>query len=201
MDDPRTGRHRAVVSHPTAAVTRVRMPGSFHGQAPRRVRPSTAAASLLLAAARSGSRACVQPSQSVRRCVRRQRHWPGGRPGSRTSPGYTPTSAYRHHRGRGPRGAAHTAALYACTREPSGVIRWANRAGRALQGHADWRVMAASRVAYQRRWYGETRAEHDLCIPTDALLREQRRAIIRQGEHDCGKVRACLSRGTIALFP
>jgi hypothetical protein len=189
------------VSHPTAAVTRVRIPRSFHGQAPRRVRPFTAAVGLLLAAVRSGSRACVQPSPSVRRCVRRQRYWPGGRPGSQTPPGYTPTSAYRHHRGRGPRGAAHTAALYAWTREPSGAIRWANRAGCALQGHADWRVMAASRVAYQRCWYEETRPEYDLCIPTDALFREQRRAIIRQGEHDCGKVRACLSRGAIAMFP
>jgi len=42
--------------------------------------------------------------------------------------------------------------------------------GRATQGHADWRVLAASPVAYQRCWYEDTGAEHDLCITPDALL-------------------------------
>jgi hypothetical protein len=46
-----------------------------------------------------------------------------------------------------------------------------------------------------------TRAEHDLCITPDALLREQRREIMRQREHDYGKVRACISRGAISMFP
>jgi hypothetical protein len=42
-DDLRTGRHRAVVSHPTAAVTLVGTPRSCHGHAPRRAWPSMAA--------------------------------------------------------------------------------------------------------------------------------------------------------------
>jgi hypothetical protein len=43
-DDPRPRRHRDGVRHPTAALTLVRTPRSFHGHAPRRAWPSTAAA-------------------------------------------------------------------------------------------------------------------------------------------------------------
>src|SRR5215831_5409273 len=47
VDDLRTGRHHAVVSHPTAAVTLVGTPQSCHGHAPRRAWPSMAASVVL----------------------------------------------------------------------------------------------------------------------------------------------------------
>ena len=74
------------------------------------------------------------------------------------------------------------------------------RGGSATQGHADWRAIAASHVEYQRCWYEETWAEHDLFIPTDASLFEQRPEIMRQGEQGYGKVRACINRGAIVMF-
>jgi hypothetical protein len=63
------------------------------------------------------------------------------------------------------------------------------RVGRAPQGHADWRVIAASHVAYQRCLYEETGAEHSLFITPYALLLERRPAIMRKGEQGYGKVR------------
>src|SRR5262245_9914330 len=80
----------------------------------------------------------------------------------------------------------------ACMALPSGL-------GRAAQGHADWRVLAASHVASQRCWYEDTGAEHDLCITPDALFFEQRPEIMRQCEHDYGRVRACISRGALVI--
>jgi len=71
--------------------------------------------------------------------------------------------------------------------------------GSAPQGHADWRVIAASHVAYPRCWYEETGAEHSLFITTYALLLERRPEIMRQGEQGYGKVRTCISRGAIVI--
>jgi hypothetical protein len=67
--------------------------------------------------------------------------------------------------------------------------------GRATQGHADWRVLAASPVAYQCCWYEDTEAAHDPSITPDALLCEQRPEMMRKCEQAYSKVRACISRG------
>ena len=48
---------------------------------------------------------------------------------------------------------------------------------------------------YQRCWYEDTGAEHDLCITPNALLCEHRPEIMRKCEQAYGKVRACISRG------
>ena len=65
--------------------------------------------------------------------------------------------------------------------------------------HADWRVLAASHVAYQCCWYEDTGAEYDQCITPDALLFEHHPEIMRKCEHAYGMVRACISRGALVI--